>query len=250
MSVEKRMETLEGDVQHLAGEFRLLKAEIKQSLMDLREFILRRDAPFAPESFSAGPPPSRAVAAPIPPARRNGAVETGDREPGALLNATMARLAEGRATVEKALEEMSASMGTKQPGSTGTGGPDAVTAHKGASIQALAQTAGPRREGPQPGQGAINASHSSARTLDLSMVANLIRWMSQARVRVGEHAPEKLLELYRALNQVSAADEATLTAVQRLLEGCPGGQEEAWAREYVSLLLELHGLMAGRIGRG
>lgn len=202
---------LEQKLEYLEGEMGLMKGEIKQTLVDLREFIMKQGAPFvmagAPPQVSAdqpsedgekeapaGPSPIKQVSlAPEPEVVDDGVgdIQTDD---GGL----------SPADIQRMLNDARAK-GREEAGSSPLPDDDLPQVQV---IPSAWETAGGLTEPAQP-QGTVEERtvvpglptsgdpYPDASALDANLLTNLTRWVGGVKRRLGSEQLAGLLEIYK-----------------------------------------------------
>jgi len=80
--------------------------------------------------------------------------------------------------------------------------------------------------------------------LDVNLVSNLVRWAVQANRRIGHERLMDLLELYFRSGHCSRELKEIISYICATVEDAPE-HESSPAQEYVDLIHQLHGILAG-----
>lgn len=94
------------------------------------------------------------------------------------------------------------------------------------------------RGGPDP-----DVAAGSLSLLDTNLVANLVRWVSTTRSRVGMEGLQHLLSLYDASGHGTPALRQLLLQMADLVQEQPGGDAQPPSLECVDLMHQLHGIL-------
>ena len=90
---------------------------------------------------------------------------------------------------------------------------------------------------------------ASGTTLDLNLVASLVRWASIAKQRVGEERLSGILELYFQLRSISPSLKDLLNQIAEMADALPRYEDQT-AQICVDLISHLHGILTGGIPVG
>jgi hypothetical protein len=223
-TAEKRLDSLE-------EELNLVKGEIQRTLVDLRTVTLQADAPFGGASRIS---------------RRDGGLDV--REIRASISTdelkdpekSGAALLDGPATGPQEDVILQPSEGTPH----GVAPKQASESGDGYDIRRVQQARNPGVSPNHAGQERMGPPVS----LDVNLIASLVRWVCIARERLGAHWLEGFLELYtKATNQPPGVKELIMylssmvgnSEVSR--EANP--RESNIAQEWNDLMLQLHGIL-------
>lgn len=264
-------------VEALENEFKLLKAEIKQTLVLLKDHVSKQQGPFQARGKAAAAPAvsgegSNGAAAPV----RTAVVQP---DPGPQPGPNVVPMRGGYSAPAAApdysqeIAALTASVATlqqqpgrqppwlaaaPQPAPQPQPGPQRQQqAAAPLAISPFGIVAPEAADGPQAGSGA-HAAPSAAplpaappaaagppAETGVATLTNLMLWASRAMAQLGPEGPQRLLDLYRLIGPVSPALEEMLHGVYRVVtdyqHGGPGGAEE-WA----GLLLQLHAIATSR----
>jgi len=94
-------------------------------------------------------------------------------------------------------------------------------------------------ESPQP-----SGLTASGTTLDLNLVASLVRWASIAKHRVGEERLSGILELYFQSRSISPSLKDLLNQIAEMADALPRDEDQT-AQVCVDLISHLHGILTG-----
>ena len=99
-------------------------------------------------------------------------------------------------------------------------------------------------EGPElPGPVSAGAS------VDLNLVASLVRWASIAKHRVGEDRLSGILDLYFQSRPISPSLKVLLNQITEMADASPGDEDQT-AQVCVDLISHLHGILTGGLPAG
>ena len=242
MSLERKIETIE-------GEMGVMKGEIKQTLVDLREFIMRQGSPFA--SAEAGP----AVGAPPTDLQRllREARESVREEASASVRSEVEALrqeAESLSTNEPASasgQDVAATAATEEPLPPPAQQPAAERGPEQPRVVRIQQTA------PAAGQEAERVSISPAADmdpafgpLDANLLTNLMRWVGGVKRRLGASQLPGFLEMYKLTGHLPPVMEKLIYHLAEL-DALP---DESYDQiftldDLMDSLLQLHAIVYG-----
>ena len=242
MSLERKIETIE-------GEMGVMKGEIKQTLVDLREFIMRQGSPFA--SAEAGP----AVGAPPTDLQRllREARESVREEASAGLRSeveALRREAESLSTDDPATgsgEDVAATAATEEPLPPPAQQPAAERGPEQPRVVRIQQTA------PAAGQETERVSISAAADmdpafgpLDANLLTNLMRWVGGVKRRLGASQLTGFLEMYKLTGHLPPVMEKLIYHLAEL-DALP---DESYDQiftldDLMDSLLQLHAIVYG-----
>ena len=243
MSLERKIETIE-------GEMGVMKGEIKQTLVDLREFIMRQGSPFA--SAEAG---AAAVGAPPSDLQRllQEARESVREEASAGVRSeveALRREAESLSADEPATgpdQDIAAAAATEEPLPPPAQQPAAESAPEQPRVVRIQQTA------PAAGQEAERVSISAAADvdpafgpLDANLLTNLMRWVGSVKRRLGASQLPGFLEMYKLTGHLPPVMEKLIYHLAEL-DALP---DESYDQiftldDLMDSLLQLHAIVYG-----
>ena len=259
---------LDTKVEHLESELTLIKEEVKETLMGLRDLAFIMNGRFPAESAQDSMPTPRAESSselsesfPRPALSREEMAEfrqdveaarrTGTAGPVATPE-VMRDVVELRREVESALRD-------------GTAGPARATEveqHSGVAenaawaVEGFAPDTGPsHREtvaasdeqvAPMPASGVSEARPQGDARIDSNLVASLIRWAGRAKTQLGTKNVAGLLEIYKLSGHLSRAIETIIVRIVKLdiLPERAAGRA-AGVEDLVEMYLHLHGIVYG-----
>ena len=233
-SVEEQLETIQDDVN-------LLKIEIKQTLVDLREFILNspigslprdlpRDLPIDNEANpSRGPTPDDQVGS--GPANSHGKRSEGGRDPGRTFSP-------GQDAVHTPTE---------------SGGPTGGEYREDAPVRGLSADGDPSPGELVNGQANLideitleEAQKNGG--IDVEMLVKLLSWLDSIKGKgLSPQQVGPFLQAYEAKGSISSAMNALILQSVRAIGQTAnnGGNSECSSEEYLAYLQELHGIVCG-----
>ena len=238
MELEQKVDTLQGEVG-------LVKAEIKQILVDLREFVMNERRPFPDLS---GPSPANGngragnQGQPAPqasgPAANTHVIGTQKPEPSPV-QVVKASPASGSPPAE------SGGQGAYQTGEAESQSPDtdfqAQQAPSGFDAAEQASRMAPPVRWVTAAAPAIRVG-----TLDANLMANLIRWVATAKGKLGVEHLQGLLEAYKLTGHLPPLIEKLILQVAKL-NPLPeeSDTKEFTADSLLDTLVQLHGIIYG-----
>jgi hypothetical protein len=243
MSLERKIETIE-------GEMGVMKGEIKQTLVDLREFIMRQGSPFA--SAEAG---AAAVGAPPSDLQRllQEARESVREEASAGVRSeveALRREAEALSADDPATgsgQDVAATAETEEPLPPPAEQPAAERGPEQPRVVRIQQTA------PAAGQEAERVSISAAADvdpafgpLDANLLTNLMRWVGSVKRRLGASQLPGFLEMYKLTGHLPPVMEKLIYHLAEL-DALP---DESYDQiftldDLMDSLLQLHAIVYG-----
>ncbi|MBI2910845.1 MAG: hypothetical protein HYY05_01790 [Chloroflexi bacterium] len=193
-------------LQELEDEVKLLKNEIKQTLLDIQEHLLTMPAA-SPGASPPLPPPGDAAPATQPPASADSTSPEWAAEP--------------------------------EPGEPEPASASIATSREAASLDKTESPAGLPPNGTPPGP----ANGSTVTSPDLRTVARLTQWVGSTVSAIGQERMSAILELFELLEQIPEPISRALLGFARLEAGSVEGGPTARG-ESLAALLELNGLLS------
>jgi hypothetical protein len=241
----------DGRFKAVEGELSLLKNQIQQTLLDIREHVLELTNPFGSASrrdWGAGPgaaqdsPPVVATvlappADPEPPATPPPPEPEPEPEP------------EPAAQASPALESFDALFDAPAaPGMEGPAGPVPENAWDAAPAApqepAPAQTSAKETHETRPSAPAAEPKMETGTRVDLITLTSMVKWVDQTTRRIGKERVAVILDIYEMAGRI---DATTKQMVQRLCALSTGTDDEAIPlRDVVSAMLQIDGLLDAR----
>ena len=90
-------------------------------------------------------------------------------------------------------------------------------------------------------------THVNPDSLDVNLVANLVRWAFQAKRRMGQESLMEIVELYLRSGHHSRDLREMIGYICDMVEEDPEAYEADPAQECVDLIHQLHGILAGGV---
>ena len=253
MSLERKIETIE-------GEMGVMKGEIKQTLVDLREFIMRQGSPFA--SAEAGPaaaaPPGdlqrllrearESVREGAASANLRGEVEAIRREAEAL-SANDAAPASTATTTEApaqpappAPQEAEAAPSPQPAAAPGPDRPRVVRIQQTAPAAEASGVQESERVTVSP----ATEAEAAFGALDANLLTNLMRWVGSVKRRLGASQLPGFLEMYKLTGHLPPVMEKLIYHLAEL-DALP---DESYDQiftldDLMDSLLQLHAIVYG-----
>jgi hypothetical protein len=235
-SVEEQLETIQDDVN-------LLKIEIKQTLVDLREFILNSQTGFLPRTNGAHPTPG--------PARDDPPYAESGRSRGKGANREEAG---GRSKEDRPPDQELAPPGHPPVDSGGPGGRDFredprddARGAGGPNVGYNSPAESYRRRPEATHQETLNQAREIGE-IDVEMLVKLLAWLDSIKgkgISAEQGAP--FLQAYEAKGMLTATMSTIILQSIRAIgpkAGDSGGAEYS-AEAYLGYLQQLHGIVCG-----
>lgn len=255
MSLERKIETIE-------GEMGVMKGEIKQTLVDLREFIMRQGSPFASAEAgeAAAAPPGdlqrllrearESVREGAANASLRGEVEAIRREAEALRGEEAAP-AQTSASTTTTAEPPAPATPTPQEAAAPAQQPSPEPGPERPRVVRIQQTA-PAAEasGPQESERVTVSPATGAEAafgaLDANLLTNLMRWVGSVKRRLGASQLPGFLEMYKLTGHLPPVMEKLIYHLAEL-DALP---DESYDQiftldDLMDSLLQLHAIVYG-----
>ncbi|MBN1856781.1 MAG: hypothetical protein JW846_07510 [Dehalococcoidia bacterium] len=214
MDVNQRVKVLEDEVK-------VLKAELKSVLMDIREQYLNNQNPFSSPGRDSG---------------HGGGGNNGD-EPVTPTVVVRESVIERDTTPRRPVEE---SVQADEPPSNGNG--------NGKKSAVMTETIPALTASPARGKGSsLYEGEYSGDGLDLAVIAGLTEWVDKTIQRIGKHRAEAIVEGLHSIGRLPGGMKDFLV---RFVELSPDSEPERQlkAKDYLTVLSQLEGLL-GKSGR-
>lgn len=235
MPADERLNALE-------GEFKLLRGEVKQSLVDVRDFLLSLKLPQREYDDQDAPQPEETGPEPVAPPRQQEPFQEALGPPRLPENqAPWVPLVEEQPDIQSAVSRDWMAAAPEGPSFP------AQTVELEAEQDQNLEMPRPEEESPHTREGdKVNKSDAGERGSpgpQVNMLTNLIRWVLSARAEVGTDQVPALLDIFAMSGHMQPGlKEMILKLADSLGEQQgPGGSADTWSR----LAQELHGILSG-----